>query len=256
MEEGFNIWEGIYTSFQDAEENATGGGFSSDVYNERALNAALECMRMLKSGKPIPSFHKQRSTLLPVTAGMMLSRTKNLSILDFGGGLGIGYMVLAESIPDYSKKIKYEVVELPDICKQGQFIHHEENIYFSSALPSTGQYDLVHSSSALQYIEDWKSLVRKWSSYKSEYILLSDVLAGDIPTFVTLQNYYGSKIKSWFFNLDSLVSVFNEMGYYLQMKTQVNGKRLDFEDTLPMKNFPETHRIEFTLHLLFHKIIK
>src|SRR5262249_51380194 len=99
LTEAFHIWEGIYGSFHEAGSDAIGAGFSGDVYRIRALNVAHECLAALSASKPIPPFHKQRSTLLPPVVAMMRKNKDSLRVLDFGGGLGIGYMTLAESIP-------------------------------------------------------------------------------------------------------------------------------------------------------------
>ncbi|RLS97971.1 MAG: hypothetical protein DWI13_03595 [Planctomycetota bacterium] len=69
----FHIWEGIYDSFQSAAAEAIGPGFGGEIYRKRSLVAANECLAALKAGRPIPQFHKQRSTLLPLTVAMMLS---------------------------------------------------------------------------------------------------------------------------------------------------------------------------------------
>lgn len=252
MAEPFNIWEGIYASFESASVDAIGAGFEGEVYNERAYNAAKDCLTALESGKPIPSFHKQRSNLLPPVVAMMLAKSKTIQVLDFGGGLGIGYMTLAESIPDCSQAVEYNVVEFPDICEKGRNLHSGK-INFLQDLPGQGHFDLVHSSSALQYIEDWKGLLRKFVEFTPEYILLSDVFAGNIPTFVTLQKYYDSRIKHWFFNIGEFGSFFSQIGYELIMQSYVNSKRLQADDDLPMGNFPDSHRIQQTLHLLLRR---
>ena len=252
MAEVFNIWEVIYTSFEAADKNSIGKGFEGDVYNKRALDAAKECLTTLKAGVPIPPFHKQRSNLLPPVAAMMLQGRSSIKVLDFGGGLGIGYMTLAESIPSFAKSVKYSIVEFAEICEQGSKLHSGE-INFLSALPDSGQFDLIHSASAIQYIKDWQGLIKKLSFYNPEYILLSDVFAGQIPTFATLQNYYSSKISHWFFNIDEFISFFSSIGYTLEMKSYVNSRRLQSDDILPMGNFPESHRLKQTLHLLFSR---
>jgi len=72
LTEQFNIWEGIYGSFQDAGSDVIGPGFSGDVYRAQALNVAQECLAALSTGRPIPPFHKQRSTLLPPVVAMMI----------------------------------------------------------------------------------------------------------------------------------------------------------------------------------------
>jgi len=94
----FNIWDGVYETFQEAKADALGLGFRGDIYSARALAAANECLDSLRAKKPIPQFHKQRSNLLPPIAALLMK--KGVSILDFGGGLGIGYMTLLESLPE------------------------------------------------------------------------------------------------------------------------------------------------------------
>ena len=77
---------------------ADGFGFAGETYNSRAYDVAQECILSLKNKIPIPFFHKQRSVVLPPVAALLLKETPKIEILDFGGGLGIGYMTLKESI--------------------------------------------------------------------------------------------------------------------------------------------------------------
>jgi len=253
LKENFYIWEGIYGSFNDAGMDGLGPGFGGDVYCDRSLNVAKECLAALNAGKPIPPFHKQRSTLLPPVVAMMNNRRTPLRILDFGGGLGIGYMALAESIPCLVQLIDYTIIEVPEVCDVGRKLFSNGAVTYLDKLPSQGEFDLVHSASALQYIENWQDALKSLSDYGAQYMLLSDVFAGSIPTFVTLQNYYGSRIRHWFLSLEELLEVFSSLGYRQIMKSFVNSRRLGVEDTLPMNNFPESHRLEQSLHLLLQR---
>ena len=85
---------------------------------------------------------------------------------------------------------------------------------------------------------------------KPKYILLSDIFAGSIKSYATLQNYYDSKIPHWFLNLNEILDIFSSNGYELVMKTYATSRRLGVEDILPMSNFPEELRLTQTLHLL------
>jgi putative methyltransferase (TIGR04325 family) len=184
---------------------------------------------------------------------MMLQSNDPLRILDFGGGLGIGYMTLSESISHRSGAIEYTIVEIPEVCETGRGLFAGGRVTFLDSLPSEGEFDLVHSASALQYIEDWPQVLDSLSDYGAEYILLSDVFAGSIPTFVTLQNYYGSRIRHWFLNLDELLKVISSLGYQLVMKSFVDSHRRGLEGKLPMDNFPAGNRLERSLHLLLRR---
>jgi putative methyltransferase (TIGR04325 family) len=256
MNKKLKIWEGVYSSFEEADNFATGKGFEGDIYCERTLNSARECLDSLLKGKPIPSFYKQRSNILPPIVAMMFSKHSflPLKILDFGGGLGIGYMALIESITTFKENISYTIVEVPEVCELSKKLYNKGEVSYLSKLPSEGSFDLVHSASALQYIESWKEILNKFTDLNPKYILLSDVFAGNVPTYVTIQNYYDSKIKHWFFNFDEYIEVLNKLGYKLIMKSYVTSKRNGVEDFLPMDNFPKEYRLEQTLHLLFERI--
>jgi putative methyltransferase (TIGR04325 family) len=155
-------------------------------------------------------------------------------------------------MPENKSMIEYYIVEVPEVCASAQELF-KDDIQYLNALPGIGSFDLVHSASALQYIDNWQEIVHRLASYNSEYILLSDVFSGKLPTFVTLQNYYDSKIRHWFLNLDELLSEIQSLGYILIMKTHVASKRNGVEDILPMSNFPEKYRLNQTLHLLFKR---
>jgi putative methyltransferase (TIGR04325 family) len=253
----FKIWEGIYESFDEAGRDAIGPGFDGDTWRTRTLDAAKACLAALDAGTPIPPQHKQRGVMLPPVAAMMMGTHEKLSVLDIGGGLGIGFMMLLESMPGAAERIDYTVVEVSNICEAGAelFARHGGAIRFATQIPPGKRYDLVHSASALQYVEDWKGLLATLGEFQASHLLLSDVPAGSNPTFASLQNYYGSRIKYWFLNCDELVSVLREIGYGLEMKSQVAARRLNVDDVLPMEHFPASHRVGHSLHLLFRRLV-
>lgn len=247
----FHIWEGVFDSFPAAATLAAGLGFKGETYRQRSLSAARECLEALKAGRPIPNFHKQRSTLLPPIVALMLGDRQRVRILDFGGGLGIGYMTLAESLANDLERVDYSIVEVAEVCAVGRQLF--EGVSYLSALPAAGSYDLVHAASSLQYVERWQDLIERFAALDSRYILLSDVFAGAMDTFVTLQNYYESRIPHWFLNLEELLATCAKLGYRLAMKTYTTSRRLTTEDVLPMDNFPEELRLQQSLHLLLQQ---
>ena len=253
----FNIWEGIFPNFESAEEVKLEDGFSSQRYITQARKVATESLLAISEKRKIPLFHKQRFTLLPITVSFLLSLKKEIHILDFGGGLGIGYMNCLESIPNANQKITYDIVELEEVCKEGIVFSEENNlsVLYSNALPNNKCFDLIFCSSALQYIKDWKNLINQFSQTGASKILLSDVFCGNFPkSFATIQNYYESKIPHWFFSTSDLVNEFQKNGYELALQTEATGKRAGKDDFLPMSNFPKSHQIETTSHLLFSKL--
>ena len=126
-------------------------------------------------------------------------------------------------------------------------------LIWTSDFPTVANFHLIHAASSFQYVKHWQELVAKFSALTPEYILLSDVFAGSIKPYVTLQNYYESKIPFWFLNLNELLDTFEHYGYRLAMKSYATARRLDVEDSIPMHNFPEALRLSQSLHLLFYK---
>lgn len=248
----FHIWEGVYASFKTALAYACGPGFEGEIYRKRSLKAAADCIESLSTGLPIPAFYKQRSTLLPLAVAMILCQEERADILDFGGGLGIGFMTLQESIPMDLHRLKYTIIEGTEVSALGSSILGDKVNYVAS-IPTSGRFQLIHAASSLQYIDDWRDLLCRFASLKPSYILLTDVFAGHIDAFVTLQNYYDSRIPHWFLNLAELLESLSGNGYELRMQSYATSRRLDIHDSLPMDNLPETCHLPQTLNLLFQK---
>lgn len=249
----FHIWEGVYGSFEQAP--AVGPGFSGSAYSSRALDAAREALGAVRSGTPMRQVLTQRTVVLPPVVACTLQHAPSVSVLDFGGGLGIGYLTLLESIPGVAERLEYHIVEIPAVCETGrQLFASVPRLTFHEHLPEPRHaraFTIVYSSSALQYVPDWRNLLAKLAGYGPEVLLLSDVFAGDIPTFCSLQNYYESRIPQWFLNLRDLTDMLATAGYTFQMKTRASVKLLDRDGALPMENFDPPYRLSETLHLLF-----
>ena len=81
MPSDFQIWEGIFLTFDLAEQKKVEMGFSSNRYISQAKIAASESFVAIAENKRIPLFHKQRFTLLPITISFLL--TINLFDLEF-----------------------------------------------------------------------------------------------------------------------------------------------------------------------------
>ena len=122
---------------------------------------------------------------------------------------------------------------------------------FDSELPGAAPFDIVHAASVIQYIEDWRSLIARLAAYGARYLSLADIFIGEFATYVTLQNYYGSRIRHWFINTDEFIGAVELTGYKLVLRSDCDAKVLDRYGPLPMDNFPEALRISNTSNLLF-----
>jgi len=247
----FYIWEGVYRSFSEAP--SVGPGFSGPEHRRRAVESAREAIDAVKRGVPMRRFLTQRTTVLPAVVASTLTGLAKISVLDFGGGLGIGYLTLLETIPGVVERLEYHIVDLPVVCDAGrELFASAKGLAFHDELPDPAKkFDVVYSSSAIQYVEDWQAILRALTAYRAPAFLLSDVFAGDIPTYCSLQNYYDSKIVQWFHNLGDMTDTLSSAGYWLGLKTHVAIERKGRSNGLEMQNLPEQCRLPETLTLLF-----
>ena len=248
----FYIWEDIYKSFKDAP--TMGLCFSGDIWNKRSLENIKYINKLAKEKKTVPEFVVYRENLLPILIAL-ISNKKKLKIIDFGGNLGKEYLSILHSTNIKPENIKYTVIEKNEICTLGTKIFKDQNeIQFLSKLPPPNLgADIIHIGSTLQYIEDWKGVFKKLTAFNPSYILFTDLQAGNIPTYVTLQNYYDSKIPVWYFNIDEITKELKKLGFKLIHKSTFRGSFLGIEQDRPMQNLPKKFRLKNACNLLFIK---
>lgn len=244
------IWEGIYESFA-----AAGGDtdvFESETWLGRSRDRAIEI-----AARDPDSNHAGKSCditdhyCLPEFAATAARLTGRCRILDFGGAAGFSFKeVIAGLHP--SDALDFLVIENANLCAIGREIYEQEpRIRFETDLPpDSAEFDIVHVGSALQYIDDWKGLLHALARYGAPLLILDDVMAGPQPTYVTLQNYYGRKIPSWFWNVDEFLDAVSATGYRLIKRTLYRGHFFGERQALPMGNFPEEMQVPHTSHFV------
>jgi putative methyltransferase (TIGR04325 family) len=250
VDRNFNVWDGVYRSF--AEAPAVGPGFDGAVAHERGVAAAYDIRASLDAGKPLDYSLRQRNALLPVVVAAVLTQQDKARVLDFGGGLGSGYLVLLKTVPQTHASVEYNVVEVEGICRAGaQLFAGGKGPVFLPALPDGIDYDLVHTASAMQYIEDWRTVVARLAGYGAPFMVFADAFVGPFASFVTLQNYYGSRIRHWFLNADEFIDEVCRHGYELAARLDCDARILGTYGPLPMQNFPPKLQLPHSSNLLF-----
>ncbi len=250
VEPDFKVWDGVYPSFAAAP--AVGPGFDGPIWHERSRRAAREAYAEAEAGEPLDYGLRQRNSLLPTVVASMLGRQDRVRVLDFGGGFGLGYLLLTRAMPSAIARVDYTVVESAGICETGRDLFAgNANPSFRDRLPDAALFDIVHAASVIQYIGDWRALIRQLVGYGARYLSLADIFIGDFSTFVTLQNYYDSRIRHWFFNAAEFIGAIEGSGYQLALRVPCDAKILGRYGPLPMDNFPEKLRISNTTNLLF-----
>ena len=249
MDDGFFIWDGVYKDFDEA--GGSSDAFGQAIWLERSRQRALG-LRALARSHAVPSATKAPSQYcFPIVAAVAQIASPRLRLLDFGGCVGFSFDSVVDAVgrPD---DVEYHVVDNAGVCRVGTEVFHDEpRISFHSEVPE-GRFDVVHLGSSIQYVRDWAAKINELVRSGPRYLVFDDVPAGAIPTFVSLQKYYGSAIPHWFFDAEEFVArVTRETGYELFYRARYVGTFLGERGPLPMGNFARDHRIECALNLAF-----
>lgn len=248
-----DLWNGIYQSFNEAPVVGPGFAgekwFNSNIDRARAMLAAQDRIDLLDFST------LQRNAVLPSLVAVVKASRGQVKILDVGGGFGSGYAVLRGALMRDLEGISYDILEIPEVSEAGEKLFGNRNgVRFLTKFPERrAAYDIVFAASALQYIDDWQGFLTTVVSLEAEYILLSDVVAGPIESFVTLQNYYESRIPVRFINEAQFLGCLADYRYELSFKMPCITRILGEIGPLPMSNFPVDRRIAYASHFLFRK---
>lgn len=232
-------WQGVFPTAAAVGES--GDGFAGEPWLAMTRDLTRHAMD-LQSPFVVRSEIQMLATTIAV-AGRTPTR-----VLDFGGGMGIGYFGLARAMPEMGEMV-YDIVEGERVCTEAEkLLGTRRGLRLLRAMPErTARYDVVYACSSLQYVDDVAGLLATFAAYEPRFILLADVPAGDIRTFWTAQlTVPNSRIAYKFMNLDELVGILRGLGYALRVRG--TGERPLLVESLPVGS-----RVNRTLHLLFSR---
>lgn len=181
----FYILEGVFDNFKEANKLKLGLGFSGKKWKIEQSKIFKICEDYDRNKKKIPKIYKERNLSLLFVIKKILSKQKKIKILDYGGGFGIVYYILKENFEKNIKFISYSILEIPSVVKFAKKLN--PNISFISKPNQQIKYNLLYSSSAIQYAINWKKTIIKFTKTNSDFIYLSDAFVGNIPTYISLQ---------------------------------------------------------------------
>jgi putative methyltransferase (TIGR04325 family) len=247
-----NFWSGIYNKFSDVPVDSS--FFEEKLWIEKNINKVQSLLNDFKKEENSGDLSLTSDYLLPYLISFSYSNYENILVLDFGGGIGSTYLNLMSLTP--MKQVNYSIVENRSTCEIGNKLFEEfSNVYFFEKIPGNKKYNVSHFGSSIQYIDDWKSFMCNITNLTSDYIVFTDLTAGDVPTFVTSQRYYGKSIPVRFFNEKEFVRHLNENDFELIFRSNFRGYYLNKDQVLPMNNFPVENRLNFTLQMVFKRKI-
>lgn len=195
---------------------------------------------------------RYQESLLPVVAAMVAAELdRPVVVVDIGGGPGNAYPAVKSALPEQTR-LEFHVVENERVCELGREIYEKTDaVSFYHELPKGLECDILHLGSVLQYVDDWRGLLKELAEVEAPYFLLSDVFAGDITSFVTGQHYFGSIMPCRFQNIREVISAVADNGYRLVLRTEYDRTMLGKRDPLPLDALPPQFRLRYAHHLLF-----
>lgn len=252
--DNFVLWSGVFDSFAAATQDRAVFEEQTwlDKSSERARRASHEHARKATLSQNAAT----HEYILPAVAASIACANATLRILDFGGGLASTFFAVADAL-SVGQPLAYLIVESEPLCRRARELDlGDKRLSFHEEFPALPDgVDIVHAGSSIQYVEDWRGLLRSVCFYRPSHIVLADVPAGDLPhSFVTGQYFYGKRIAHWFFRIDEFVSAVEQHGYRLTYRAPYIGSYLGERRPLPMDGLPATHQLRNFCQLMFRRV--
>jgi putative methyltransferase (TIGR04325 family) len=133
---------------------------------------------------------------------------QRISILDWGSGLGHYYVIARNLFPDLD--LDYHCLDLAPFCRYGREVLPHITFHESDTQCRDRTFDLVFSSSSLQYAQDWQAALNFMASVAEKYLYITRLpTAFRADSFVVLQRPYAlgypSEYLGWVLNRDKFL---------------------------------------------------
>jgi putative methyltransferase (TIGR04325 family) len=227
-------WRGTYATSTDVPRK--GPGFDGDAWIAATRELTQQVATEARGTDPLLA---SVVALAPITG-------RPIRVLDFGGGMGIGYLRLRNALAR-STVLDYVIVEGERVCAEGRtLLGDRSDVSFRATLPDVAEsFDIVYACSAVQYVDPYAELLAQFTAYKPSSVLLADVPAGPFDSFWTSQlTVPGSVIPYHFISETELVDVMADLGYRLAVRTCS-------ERVLETDALPRERRLDRTRNLVF-----
>ena len=197
-----------------------------DYWNAQIHQSRSECEALIaevRAGKPVMtegSAAMQRITFANAL-GLIARDHRAISILDYGGGLGEDYWAGRALAPDVT--LDYHCKELPAFAAAGRVLSPEVKWHTDDACLQH-QYDVVMFSSSLQYLPDWKAMIRLATAAARRHLIISNTpIVRAVPTYVATERAASVSNLHWLLNRDELVRTVDDAGFTLIQEMATGG---------------------------------
>jgi putative methyltransferase (TIGR04325 family) len=204
-------WHNFYGSWpQLADVPVTKENADSDPW---AQTIASRWRRNLDAA-PAPICDDTGQLILPLLVSQF---SETLTVLDFGGGAGIGLANIrrfARFDPSY---LHYVLVETPAMCRTVRDEIEALGGKVLQEIPDTLRSPLiVNASGSLQYISDYPAVRARLARLKPSIFIISQTPVSDCPTYARqILNTLHKKMATWVFNRADFIADMGSLGYRL-----------------------------------------
>jgi len=140
-----------------------------------------------------------------------------LTVLDFGGGAGVGLATIRRYARIDPSRLLYVLVETPAMCRTVRDEIEARGGRVFEEIPDTLPLPLiVNASSSLQYISDYRAVVARLAHLAPDIFIVSQTPMSDCPTYARqILNTPHRKMATWVFNRAEFAADMRLFGYRL-----------------------------------------
>jgi putative methyltransferase (TIGR04325 family) len=148
---------------------------------------------------------------------LLTHNRSQLSILDWGGGVGQYYLLGRATVPDVV--LSYHCRDVPLICAVGRELNPDVTFYEDETCFAR-TYDLVLASNSIQYSEDWQETLGKLARAADGFVYVAQLpTVDDTASFVAVQRPYAhafdTEYLGWIFNRSEFLATSRSLGLEL-----------------------------------------
>jgi len=240
-------FKGVYKKLSDVP--VINDGYHNDGWLKTIFNDVIIKLNTIKKTRFIlPAEQRNNVTnLLPLLVSTLAQPNNKVSILDFGGGMGAGYLDCLKCLSNI-EYIFHVIDTAPNNEYANKIYQTDSNIkFYDIDIPDDlPKINIINLGSSLQYVDDYNSTLKDLIRINSEYIFFSDTFMGEMSTFATMQvNMKGKGIPCWIFNYQEIIDFFQNNKYELVYKSS------NYQPFHDLSNFPSGFKLKDSYNLLF-----
>ncbi len=150
--------------------------------------------------------------------GLAAQGRQQLSLLDWGGGVGYYYVLSRALLPGLA--LDYHCQDVPLLCAIGRQNLPEATFWDEPDACFSRTYDLVFAGSSLWCVRDWRAMLCKLAAASRRYVFLNRMIfVQQAPTFAILQrpkaHAYDTEYPFWVFNRSEFLAASADCGLTL-----------------------------------------